>query len=199
MTVVRGLDNILSGNTEFVTIEEGKPQTFLFIDWYQELVGIREHYEKHLNPKYIRCPGKEICPLCLMNPDKYPALRIKFRVYDPSDKKVKFMSLAKKHINSLNGDFTLDEIDPTKTFVTIYRKGKEASDTIYSGRAAKGEYEKPDFEELDMPDLTPQITPHTVDQIRNILNAVTGGQAPAEFPPTGAEPVGDLPPRKMPF
>jgi hypothetical protein len=182
MTVVRGLGNILSGGADFITFEEGKPMTLLFIDWYEDLVGIREHYEPALNPKYIRCPGKDVCPLCQANPNKYPALRIKFRVYDPTDNKVKFVSLAKSHIQKLNTDFNLDEIDPTRDFVTIYRTGKGASDTSYSARRyhadpSKGRpvYEAPNFEEIDMPDLTPQVTAHTPEEIAGFMQALLNG------------------------
>lgn len=182
MTVVKGLGNILSGGADFITFEEGKPMTLLFIDWYEDLVGIREHYEPALNPRYIRCPGKDVCPLCQANPSKYPALRIKFRVYDPTDNKVKFVSLAKSHIQKLNTDFNLDEIDPTRDFVTIYRTGKGASDTSYSARRyipdpSKGRpvYEVPNFEEIDMPDITPQVTPHTPEEITGFMQALLNG------------------------
>lgn len=181
MTVVRGLSDILSGGTEWVTFEEGKPKTLLFIDWYEDLVGIREHYEPSLNPKYIRCPGKDVCPLCAANPGKYPALRIKFRVYDPTDNKVKMVSLAKTHIQKLNQEFNLDEIDPTKQYVTIHRTGKGASDTSYSAREyKKGDYALPNLEDLDIPELTPQVTPHTPEEIQGFMNAlIAGAQAGA--------------------
>lgn len=179
-TVVKGLNDILGG-TEWITFEEGKPKTLLFLDWYDELVGIREHYEPSLKPKYIRCPGKDVCPLCAANPGKYPALRIKFRVYDPTDNKVKMVSLAKTHIQKLNNEFNLDEIDPTKQFVTIYRSGKGASDTSYSAREyKKGDYALPNLEDLDIPDLTPQITSHTPEEIQGIMDAlIAGAQAAA--------------------
>ena len=216
MTVVRGLNEILSGGTEFVTFEEGKPKVLLFIDWYNDLVGIREHYEPSLNPKYIRCPGKDVCPLCAANPGKYPALRIKFRVYDPTDNKVKFVSLAKTHIQKLNNDFNLDEIDPTKQYVVIYRTGKSASDTSYSAREyKKGDYELPNIEDLDLPDITPQITPHTPEEIQGFMNAMianvqaqaqAGAAAAtgADAPQAGAADVGSAPQtgatqRKLPF
>jgi len=191
MTVVRGLNEILSGGTEFVTFEEGKPKVLLFIDWYNDLVGIREHYEPSLNPKYIRCPGKDVCPLCAANPGKYPALRIKFRVYDPTDNKVKFVSLAKTHIQKLNNDFNLDEIDPTKQYVVIYRTGKSAGDTSYSAREyKKGDYELPNIEDLDLPDITPQITPHTPEEIQRFMNAMIANvqaQSQAGAAATGAD------------
>lgn len=181
MTVVRGLSDILSGGTEWVTFEEGKPKTLLFIDWYEDLVGIREHYEPSLNPKYIRCPGKDVCPLCAANPGKYPALRIKFRVYDPTDNKVKMVSLAKTHIQKLNSDFNLDEVDPTKQYVTIYRTGKGASDTSYSAREyKKGDFDLPNLEELELPDMAQQVTPHTPEEIQGFMNAlIAGAQAGA--------------------
>jgi hypothetical protein len=181
-TVMRGLDNILSGGTEFITFEEGKPRTLLVLDWYENLSAIREHYEPSLNPKYIRCPGKEVCPLCAANPGKYPALRIKFRVFDPADSKVKLVSLAKSHIQKLNADFNLDEVDPTKAFVTIYRVGKGATDTSYSARQYKPNpeqgkpvYEIPVVADLDIPDLSPQLTPHSPDDINAIMNALIAG------------------------
>lgn len=221
-TVMRGLDAILSGGTEFVTFEEGKPRTLLILDWYENLSAIREHYEPSLNPKYIRCPGKDVCPLCAANPGKYPALRIKFRIYDPADKKVKLVSLAKSHIQKLNADFNLDEVDPTKAFVTIHRTGKGATDTSYSARAYKANpdqgkpaYEVPSIEDMDMPDLTPQLTPHSPDEVAAIMNALIAGaqtgagvqgagynagqqqQAPAN---SGAAPQGEpANQRKLPF
>ncbi len=217
-TVMRGLDNILSGGTEFVTFEEGKPKTLLILDWYEQLAAIREHYEPSLNPKYIRCPGKDVCPLCAANPGKYPALRIKFRIYDPVDQKVKLVSLAKSHIQKLNADFNLDEVDPTKAFVTIHRTGKGASDTSYSARAykpnpdqGKPAYEIPVVADLDVPDLTPQLTPHTPDEIQNIMNAlIAGAQQGAGAPAQGfgggqpasggAAPTGEpANQRKLPF
>lgn len=178
-TVKRGLDDILGGGTDWITFEDGKPMTLLFIDWFEDLIGIREHYEPTLNPKYVRCPGKEVCPLCAVLPaDKYPALRIKFRVYDPTDKKVKFVSLAKTHIKSVNKDLNLDEINPTKQYVRIIRSGKGATDTSYSARLSKEEIAMPDFENMDIPDIEAQVTPHTPDQIRGFMNAITqGGQA----------------------
>lgn len=175
-TVVRGLNDILSGGTEFITFEDGKPKVLLFIDWYEDLVGIREHYEPSLNPKYVRCPGKDVCPLCAANPGKYPALRIKFRVYDPVDNKVKMVSLAKSHIQKLNGDFNLDEVDPTKKYVVIHRSGKGATDTSYSAREyKKGDYELPVVADLDMPDMTNQITAHTPEEIQGFMNALIAG------------------------
>lgn len=182
MTAVRGLDAILSGGTSFITFEDGKPLTLLFIDWYEDLVGIREHYEPSLNPKYIRCPGKEVCPLCHANPGKYPSLKIKFRVYDPSDGKVKFVSLAKTHIQKLNTEFNLDEIDPTKEYVTIYRSGKGASDTSYSARRYVPNPEQnkpvlalPNFEELEVPSLDEQVTPHSPEAIQGFMDALLSG------------------------
>lgn len=204
MTVQRGLDNILGGGTEWITFEDGKPMTLLFIDWYEDLIGIREHYEPTLNPKYIRCPGKEVCPLCQVQPDKYPALRIKFRVYDPTDNKVKFVSLAKSHIKKINTDLQLDEIDPTKQYVRIIRTGKGASDTSYSARASKENFALPNMEDLDIPDIEPQVTPHTPDQIRQIMNAITvGGGAGADAGDSGAGAAEGSAPagggRKLPF
>lgn len=200
-TVMRGLDAILSGGTEFVTFEEGKPKTLLILDWYDQLSAIREHYEPSLNPKYVRCPGKDVCPLCAANPGKYPALRIKFRIFDPVDNKVKLVSLAKSHIQKLNADFNLDEVDPTKAFVTVYRTGKGASDTSYSARAYKAnpaqgkpEYAVPVVDDLDLPDLTPQLTPHTPDEIQGIMNALIAGAqlgaAPQGTPYTGTPYTG---------
>ncbi|RAI85710.1 hypothetical protein DET54_12167 [Paenibacillus pabuli] len=182
-TVVRGLGAILSGGAEFITFEEGKPMTMLFIDWFEDLLGIREHYESGLTPKYIRCPGKDICPLCKANPSKYPALRIKFRVYDPIEKRVKFVSLAKSHVQKLNQEFNLDECDPTKNFVTLYRTGKGASDTAYSARryvknpeAGKPVLEFPTQELIDqMPDITTQVTPHSPDEIAGFMQALVAG------------------------
>lgn len=176
-TVVRGLNDILSGGTEFLTFEEGKAKDLLFVDWYEDLVGIREHYEPSLNPKYVRCPGKDVCPLCAANPGKYPAFRVKFRVYDPTDNKVKMVSLAKKHIQALNKDFNLDDIDPTKEYVTVYREGKDAQNTLYSARRAKKQYDMPNWEELDMPDLTAQVTPHTPQEIQGFMNALIASAA----------------------
>lgn len=180
-TVVRGLGAILSGGADFITFEEGNPVTLLFIDWFENLLGIREHFEATLNPKYVRCPGKNICPLCKANPSKYPALRIKFRVYDAAEKKIKFVSLAKSHIQKLNSDFKLHEIDPTKNFVTIYRTGKGVSDTYYSARryvanlGANNPIDYPSQELLDnMPDITPQVTPHNPDEITAFVQAVVG-------------------------
>ncbi|MCM3132958.1 hypothetical protein M3629_09180 [Paenibacillus polysaccharolyticus] len=182
-TVVRGLEAILSGGADFITFEEGKPVTMLFIDWFEDLFGIREHYESALTPKYIRCPGKEICPLCKANPYRYPALRIKFRVYDPIEMKVKFVSLAKSHVQKLNQEFNFDECDPTKNFVTLYRTGKGASDTAYSARryVANPESGKPVLnfptQELmdQMPDITPQITPHSPEEIADFMQTVVVG------------------------
>lgn len=214
MSVIRGLDAILSGGTSFVTFEEGKPMTLLFVDWYEDLMAVREHYESSLNPKYIRCPGKEVCPLCQANPDKYPSLKIKFRVYDPTDNKVKIVSMAKKHVQKLNTEFNLDEVDPTQTFVTVFRSGKGASDTSYSVRIAKGEFQKPDFDAIEMPDLGAQVKPHTTEEIQGFMNALlqgatapqgnTGAQTEQSTPPQGFEqPKGDpnTSPtgRKLPF
>lgn len=177
MSVTKGLNNILGGGTEFITFEEGKAMTLLFIDWYEDLMGIREHYEASLNPKYIRCPGKEVCPLCHANPNKYPSMKVKFRVYDPTDNKVKFVSLAKSHVQKLNTEFNLDQVDPTREYVTIYRTGKGASDTSYSARRAREQYPMPNFEELDMPDIMEQVTPHTPEQIQGFMNALLAGAA----------------------
>lgn len=216
MTVTRGLSAILSSGTEYITFEEGKPVTLLFIDWYEDVLAVREHYEFALNPKYIRCPGKDVCPLCKANPDKYPALRVKFRVYDPVDGKVKIVSLAKSHVVKLNTDFNLDEIDPTKTFVRIHRTGKGASDTSYSARAyrpdpAKGlpEYELPNLEELDMPDLEDVVRPHTPEEIEGFMNALLGGSSEGQEVQTSAsqadaqegtpDPTTSPTGRKLPF
>nr|WP_145401917.1 hypothetical protein [Paenibacillus xylanexedens] len=182
-TVVRGLEAILSGGADFINFEEGKPMTMLFIDWFEDLFGIREHYEAALTPKYIRCPGKNICPLCKANPSRYPALRIKFRVYDPLENKVKFVSLAKSHVQKLNQEFNLNGCDPTKNFVTLYRTGKGASDTAYSARryvtnpeAGKPVLEFPTQELIDqMPDITPQVIPHSPDEIAAFMQTLVVG------------------------
>lgn len=207
MTMMKGLNAILSGGTEFITFEEGKPMTLLFIDWYEDLMAIREHYEPSLNPKYIRCPGKDVCPLCQANPDKYPSLKIKFRVYDPTDQKVKFVSLARSHIQKLNTEFHLEEVDPTQEYVTIYRTGKGASDTSYSARRAKQQPPKPNLEELEMPDIMAQVTPHTPEQIQGFMNALLAGttqQQPQQPVNSTDEDLGVQPPqppqgRKLPF
>lgn len=209
MTVVKGLGAILSGGADFITFEEGKPQTILFIDWFEDLVGIREHYEPALNPKYVRCPGKDVCPLCAANPGKYPALRIKFRVYDPAENKVKFVSLAKSHIQKINQDFMLDEIDPTKEYVTIYRTGKGASDTNYSARRARTDAVIPNLDELDIPDIAPQVTPHSPEEIQGFMNALMAGGTNTNGDvgqgTQGFSGAGDIPPqvppagRKLPF
>lgn len=182
-TVVRGLEAILSGGADFINFEEGKPMTMLFIDWFEDLFGIREHYEAALTPKYIRCPGKNICPLCKANPSRYPALRIKFRVYDPLENKVKFVSLAKSHVQKLNQEFNLNGCDPTKNFVTLYRTGKGASDTAYSARryvtnpeAGKPVLEFPTQKLIDqMPDITPQVIPHSPDEIAAFMQTLVVG------------------------
>ncbi|MCP8973110.1 hypothetical protein NMK43_08380 [Bacillus licheniformis] len=196
MTTVKGLDAILNGGTQFITFKENEPQTLLFIDWYEDLQAIREHYEPSLNPKYIRCPGRDVCPLCAANPGKYPSLKIKFRVFDPKDQKVKFVSLAKKHIQALNSNFNLDEVDPTKNFVTIYRSGSGASDTNYSARAYKAngqdkpELQIPNFDEMgiDVPSLDEQVTPHSPEAIQGFMDALLAGaaqqqQQQEQFPP----------------
>ncbi|MCK6076898.1 hypothetical protein [Paenibacillus silvae] len=182
-TVVRCLEAILSGGADFINFEEGKPMTMLFIDWFEDLFGIREHYEAALTPKYIRCPGKNICPLCKANPSRYPALRIKFRVYDPLENKVKFVSLAKSHVQKLNQEFNLNGCDPTKNFVTLYRTGKGASDTAYSARryvtnpeAGKPVLEFPTQKLIDqMPDITPQVIPHSPDEIAAFMQTLVVG------------------------
>lgn len=177
--VVRGLVAILSGGADFITFEEGKPMTLLFIDWFEDLLGIREHFESALNPKYVRCPGKDVCPLCHVNPGKYPALRIKFRVFDPNENKIKFVSLAKSHVKKINDEMNLDEVDPTKNYVTVYRSGKGASDTSYTIRRYIADTEKgmpvipyPSQEVIEgMPDVTPQVTPHTPDEIAGFMQS----------------------------
>lgn len=196
MTVVRGLDNILNGGAEYLAFEEGKPKVLLFVDWYNDVLGIREHYEPALNPKYIRCPGKEVCPLCKANPGKYPGLKIKFRVYDPTDQKVKIVSLAKSHIQKLNTEFNLEEVDPRQRYVIIYRTGKGSNDTSYSARTyepapmnGKPDYPYPNFDELDMPDLLEYVNPHTPEQIQGFMDALLNGvQNQVENnPQTGAD------------
>lgn len=220
MTVTRGLDAILSGGTSFVTFEDGKPLTLLFVDWYEDLLAVREHYEGTLNPKYIRCPGTNVCPLCAANPDKYPSLKIKFRVYDPKDKKVKMVSLAKTHIQKLNTEFNLDEVDPTKEFVTIFRTGKTASDTNYSARRytanpaqGKEEFDVPaNYDEIDLPDIAAQVLAHTPEQIQGFMNALLAsapntqyGQQQGQqgqqggYPPAGNQDPGAPSGRKLPF
>ncbi|ALA07268.1 hypothetical protein SECTIM467_144 [Brevibacillus phage SecTim467] len=203
-TVVKGLNNILSGGVDFITFEEGKPMTLLFIDWNEDLIGIREHYEKALNPKYVRCPGKATCPLCKANPSKYPALRIKFRAYDPTDNKIKFVSLAKSHVQKLSSEFNLDEVDPTKQYVTIYRTGKGASDTSYSARRYvanpamnKPDLALPDFDAIEMPDITPQVTPHTPDEIAGFMQALVSGMTAEQGQQGGFNqaPQGYMPPQ----
>lgn len=173
---VTGLDNILSGGNggQFITFEEAKPMTLLIIDWYENLRSAREHYEQAMTPKYIRCPGKDVCPLCAANPSKYPQLKIKFRVYDPQEGKVKFVSLSQTHIKKLNSDFNLDGVNPTQQYVTIYRTGKGPTDTNYSARVAQQQFQLPDFNTLEMPDIAPQFTPHTPEEIQGFMNAVLG-------------------------
>ncbi|WP_160496618.1 hypothetical protein [Paenibacillus dendrobii] len=184
-TVVHGLKAILSGGADFITFEENKPMTLLFIDWHDNLVGVREHYEKSLIPSYIRCPGHKICPLCKKNPGKYPAMRIKFRVYDPLENKIKFISLAKTHIKKLNDDFTLQGVDPTKVLVTIFRKGKGIAETSYKAcryivdhTGAEPKLAVPSRELMkNLPDILPQITPHSPDEIAGFMQATITGNA----------------------
>lgn len=174
MTVKKGLNDILnSKKTEYMTFEEGKPATVLFLDWFEDVYAVREHYERGLTPNYVKCPGKEVCPLCKIG-EKYPSLKIKFRIYDTADGKVKVVSLAKSHVQSLNNDFNLDEIDPTQQFVKIVRSGKGATDTKYSARVAKGNFEKPNLEELDMPDLEKLVQPHSPEEIQRFIDNAMG-------------------------
>ena len=177
MTQQRGLDNILSGGTNYLAFEDGKPQDLLILDWYEDLIAVREHYEASLNPRYVRCPGKDVCPLCKANPDKFPSLKVKFRAYDPNEDKVKVGSLAKKHIKSLNQDFNLDEVDPTQAFVKIHRTGKTANDTSYSARTAKGDYTMPNLDDLDVPDLEELTQPHTPEQVQGFMDALLNSGA----------------------
>lgn len=194
-TAVHGLGSILSsgggGNNrpDYVTFKEGQPMTVLFIDWEEDLVAIREHYEAALTPKYIRCPGKDVCPLCKVNPSKFPSLRIKFRIYDPTDGKVKLANLSKTAIQSLVSDFQLERVDPRSNFVTIYRFGSGAKDTKYSARAyrpdpAQGfpEMPRPSQETLaNLPDLTDELRPHTPEEITGFMQGLMNGgqQAPS--------------------
>lgn len=179
---VQGLDAILTGGggTQFITFKEGSPMTLLILDWYEKLNGVREHYEPALNPKYIRCPGKDVCPLCHANPSKYPSLRIKFRVYDPQENKVKLVSLSQTHIKKLNADFNLDGVNPTQQYVTIYRTGSGASDTSYSARLSQQQFAMPDWNNIEIPDIAPQLTPHTPDEIQGFMNAVLGNVPPQQ-------------------
>lgn len=210
-TVTTGLDNILSGGKDWLTFESGKPVELLLLDWYEDLKGIREHYEASLNPRYVRCPGKDICPLCAANPGKYPALRIKLRAFDPKEKKIKFISLAKTHIKSIHKDLTLDELDPTQTVIRIIRDGSGATDTSYSARASKSEFGEIKFsredemvyfdgEEFEVPDLDSELTAHTPDEIRGFMNALTAGAGEASQV-TGAEASAPAaaPGKKLPF
>ena len=216
MSVIKGLDNLLGGKVEFMKFEEGKPATVLFIDWEEDVIGVYEHYDKALTPKYIRCPGKEVCPYCKMNPDKYPSLRVKFRVYDPTDNKVKLVSMAKTHVAKLNTEFKLDEIDPRNTYVTIYRTGKGASDTSYSSRVyrpdpqnGKPEYPMPNLDELDMPSLEEHTTPHTPEQIQGFMDALLQGYEQSQENVTSSQEADQQAPeqanqpqttgRKLPF
>ncbi|QQN86712.1 hypothetical protein [Bacillus toyonensis] len=180
MTTIKGLDAILKVGNTFLTFKDKKPLTLLFIDWYENLVGIREHYEPTLKPKYIRCPGTDVCPLCHVNPGKYPNLKIKLRVYDPLDNKIKLVSLAKTHIQKLHTDFNLYMIDPTKDFVTISRSGTGANDTTYSAKPyhytsvdEEPILKKPDFNEIEMLDISTYITSHSPDEIQEFMNAAS--------------------------
>lgn len=219
MTVRKGLSNIIKEKAEYMTFEEGKPSVLLFVDWYEDVYSVMEHYDRALSPKYIRCPGKDVCPYCKMNPDKYPTTRVKFRVYDPTDQKVKLVSMAKTHVIKLNTEFNLDEVDPTKEYVIIYRTGKNASDTSYSARRykpdpknGKPEYPIPNFDELDMPNLEDYVMPHTPEQIQGFMDAFLQGfeQTQGEYSPQDNQktasqqsdtPVEPTPPagRKLPF
>lgn len=195
MTVKQGLDNILNGNNsgiEYLTFEEGKAKTLLFIDWYDSVMSVREHYEKNLYPKYIRCPGKDVCPLCKNN--SRSSERVKFRVYDPDDGKVKVVSLAKSHVQSIHNDFTIDDIDPTKEFVMILRTGKGASDTKYTARRAREQREFPNLEELEMPNLMDVIQPHTPEQIQQFMESFVNSVMGEE-----AEEGEKIPTRNFPF
>lgn len=169
MTVVRGLDNIVGDfdKKNWVKLEDGEHITCLIIDWYENLRMIAEHYVQYLTPRYIRCPGQSVCPLCLQG--HRPNKRVKFRIYDPSDGKIKFMSLAPKHIKSLHLSFKLDNVDPTKEYVTIFRNGKTSQDTTYQARPVRQQLPLPDLSKIEMPDIEDEFIPHTPEQIQSFL------------------------------
>lgn len=182
MEFTKGL-GVLDGGNEFITFKAGEPKTLLFIDWYDNLYWTYEHYEKVLNPSYVRCPGKQVCPLCQANPGKYASMRAKFRVYDPADGKVKFVSMSKTAVKALNDSFSIDYVDPTKTYVTIFRTGSGAQDTSYTARVYRpnsgmAEYPLPNLDAVDKPDIIPIVTPHTPEEIRGFMNALSGGNQP---------------------
>lgn len=188
--VERGLDNIFAatggGGGGYLTFEEGKPVTGIFLEWGQDAFGVREHYEGSLNPKYIRCPGKDVCPLCAAT-GKTPGMKVKFRILDAADGKVKMVSLAPTHAKKIQADFQIDGTDPTREWVVIYRTGKGTNDTNYSARKAPQQWQVPDFNTLDLPDLAAQTNIHSPEEIANIMAAVTN--AVPQQPAFGAPPA----------
>lgn len=186
-THTQGLNSFLSGGggADFLTFKEGEPKTLLFIDWGDNLMAVREHYDQSLKPSYIRCPGKDVCPLCAANPSRYPAHKAKFRVYDSADGKIKFVNMSKKHVQSLNQNFNFDQVDPTREFVTIYRSGRGASDTMYQARRANPAPNYPNLQAMEMPDIMSQITPHTPEEINGFMQALLNSTPP--YPGTGQQ------------
>ncbi|WP_395894873.1 hypothetical protein ACH2FV_19730 (plasmid) [Bacillus safensis subsp. safensis] len=199
-TQTQGLDSFLSGGggADFLTFKEGTPKTLLFIDWGDSLMAVREHYDQSLKPSYIRCPGKDVCPLCAANPTRYPAHKAKFRVYDSADGKIKFVNMSKKHVQSLNQNFNFDQVDPRQEFVTIYRSGSGASDTQYQARRANPAPNYPNLQAMEMPDIMEQITPHTPEQITGFMQALLNSTPP--YPGTGQQyggQQGGFPPQQQ--
>lgn len=182
MEFTKGL-GVLDGGNEFITFKAGEPKTLLFVDWYDNLYWTYEHYEKALNPSYVRCPGKQVCPLCQANSGKYASMRAKFRVYDPVDGKVKFVNMSKTAVKALNDSFSIDYVDPTKTYVTIFRIGSGPQDTSYTARVYRpnpgmAEYPLPNLDAVDKPDIIPIVTPHTPEEIRGFMDSLSGGNQP---------------------
>lgn len=193
----RGLDYAFNnsgqgGGGQYITFEEGKPITGIFLDWGDDVLVLREHYEKTLNPHYIGCPGKEVCPLCRVT-NKIAPMKIKARFLDAADWKVKFVSLAPTHAKSLKADFEIEKIDPTREFVTIYRSGKTANDTKYSARRSQQQWQI-DLNTIEKPNLEDQAKVYTAEEISQIMAAVTNavpqpGYAPQPPAPAyGAQP-----------
>jgi hypothetical protein len=203
MSMIKGLGNLIGGSSEFIAFEEGKPKVLLFIDWYEDLVGVREHYEPNLDPKYIRCAG-DGCPLCAMNPEKPPQLKIKFRVFDADDGKIKIVSLAKKHIKSIHNDFTLDEIDPTKEFVTVIRNGKSVSDTAYKARRKTKDIPKIPANLEDLVDDSQAyyenlIKPATIEYVQSVIDKALGKTQAQPVQQEDDEQPQAKPKRALPF
>lgn len=184
--VGKGLGAIKEANKNSVawlTLKSGESTEIRIIQPLDELVSIYEHGE-HINNRwhYIRCLGKENCPLCRAG--KKAAFKTFIPVYDHKDERIKIFKASKTVGLTLVG-LAEEYGDLTKRKFKLLRQGEGRNTTYQFFPRDPDDF---DISELELPDIESLIEPMSPEEIENLIN-----QKVSDVDPTVPKEEGGFP------